>query len=118
LRTLVERPGTVTLVGPGGVGKTRLAVEVAAEAGHHYRDGVRMVDLLEGGGDTDDRRPRAAPTAESCGDPGLVSVGPIHGHVLQQRQTAPARAITVEEVEQHDTVVGHEHRLSGPALAT
>jgi predicted ATPase/class 3 adenylate cyclase/DNA-binding SARP family transcriptional activator len=45
LSTLVERPGTVTLVGPGGVGKTRLAVEVAAEAGHRYRDGVRMVDL-------------------------------------------------------------------------
>jgi predicted ATPase/class 3 adenylate cyclase len=45
LSTLVERPGTVTLVGPGGVGKTRLAVEVAAEAGHRFRDGVRMVDL-------------------------------------------------------------------------
>src|ERR671911_738291 len=57
------------------------------------------------------------PTAESGGDEGLVSVGPIHGYVLEQRQAPPARAITVEEVEQHDAVVGYEHRLGGPALA-
>jgi hypothetical protein len=57
-------------------------------------------------------------TGESGSDKGLVSVGPIHRHVLEQRQAAPARAITVEEVEQHDAVIGHEHRLRGPALAT
>jgi predicted ATPase/class 3 adenylate cyclase len=45
LTTLIDRPGTVTLVGPGGVGKTRLAVEVAAEAAHRFRDGVRLIDL-------------------------------------------------------------------------
>ena len=33
------------------------------------------------------------------------------------RHAGPSRAISVEEVEQHDTVVGHEHRLGGPALA-
>jgi hypothetical protein len=47
LSTLAERPGTVTLVGPGGAGKTRLA------------------SLLEGGGDADDRRPRPLPLRQS-----------------------------------------------------
>ncbi len=51
LSALIERPGTVTLVGPGGVGKTRLAVEVAADAAHRFRDGVRLIDLAPAGAD-------------------------------------------------------------------
>ena len=45
LTTLVARPGLVTLVGTGGVGKTRLAVELAAMVGHEFRDGLGIVDL-------------------------------------------------------------------------
>lgn len=43
LRDLLSRRTLVTLVGPGGVGKTRLALEVAKEAS--FKDGVWLVEL-------------------------------------------------------------------------
>ncbi|GAC1366081.1 MAG: hypothetical protein NVSMB32_10140 [Actinomycetota bacterium] len=42
---LLQGPGVVTVVGPGGVGKTRLGLEVAFEAAERYRDGVWLVEL-------------------------------------------------------------------------
>ncbi|MET7375844.1 BTAD domain-containing putative transcriptional regulator [Micromonospora arida] len=43
LRALLPRQRLVTLVGPGGVGKTRLATETARATS--YPDGVRLVEL-------------------------------------------------------------------------
>ena len=35
----------ISLIGPGGIGKTRLAIRVASSAGLPFEDGVRFVDL-------------------------------------------------------------------------
>lgn len=43
--TLLASGRLVTVLGPGGAGKTRLAVEAARRHRHEYRDGVWMIDL-------------------------------------------------------------------------
>jgi predicted ATPase/DNA-binding winged helix-turn-helix (wHTH) protein len=45
VRRLLERSRLVTLVGIGGVGKTRVALQVAAEVLERYPDGVWLVEL-------------------------------------------------------------------------
>jgi hypothetical protein len=45
MRHQLEVARLVSLVGPGGIGKTRLALEVARGQGSRYIDGVIFVDL-------------------------------------------------------------------------
>ena len=45
IASLVERCRLITLTGVGGVGKTRLAIAVAAAIGDNYLDGAWFVDL-------------------------------------------------------------------------
>ncbi len=42
---LLRNARLVTLVGPGGVGKTRIALRAADAAAHRYADGVYLVEL-------------------------------------------------------------------------
>ncbi len=48
LAQMLRGRGIVTLAGPGGVGKTRLALELAHRHGKRRSDGVRLVDLTAG----------------------------------------------------------------------
>src|SRR5262249_15711407 len=45
IRELLTRTRMLTLVGVGGVGKTRLALEIARELGNVYPDGVSVAEL-------------------------------------------------------------------------
>jgi predicted ATPase/DNA-binding CsgD family transcriptional regulator/DNA-binding XRE family transcriptional regulator len=52
VESLLEQSPLVTLVGAGGIGKTRLALEVAVRSSSRYLDGARFVDLSPVGNPT------------------------------------------------------------------
>ncbi|MEV5409958.1 LuxR C-terminal-related transcriptional regulator [Thermopolyspora sp. NPDC052614] len=63
LKALLASARLVTLIGPGGVGKTRLALELAARVGVNHPDGVWLVELAG----VSDGRLLAHRVAESLG---------------------------------------------------
>jgi predicted ATPase len=73
LRDLVQRNRLVTLTGIGGVGKTRLALQVAAEVLGRFKDGVWFVELAP----LTARGLLAETVADSVGAPQESTVEPL-----------------------------------------
>lgn len=100
---LARETRMVTLTGPPGVGKTRLALAAAAELGPHFADGVVFVDL------TAVRDPALVP-GELLGCLGLDRAGPSDAPGHLARALAGRDLLVVVDNCEH--VLG-----AGPALA-
>ena len=102
LGKLVDRDRLVTIVGTGGSGKTRLAIEVAASRLNEHRDGVWFVDLAE--------------LSDPAGVPGAVAdaIG------VRQISTQPVDQLLADRVAgmQALLVVDNCEHLVSPVAAT
>ncbi len=77
VQALLGRARLVTLLGMGGLGKTRLSLQVAAERLHQYPDGVWFLDLspLSDGALVAAEAARVLDVAEEPGRPLLAAIG-------------------------------------------
>jgi DNA-binding SARP family transcriptional activator len=102
LDKLVGRDRLVTIVGTGGAGKTRLAIEAVTRRLGEYRDGVWFVDLAE------------------LSDPGGVAAAVAAAIGLQQVPDQPVEPLLMEHVAgmQALLVVDNCEHLVGAVAAT
>ena len=82
LTALLGHARLVTVTGPGGVGKTRLALRAAARAGARFADGICLADLSGLVG--------AVPCDAGPGDPGRVAPAVAAALGLRERPGQPA----------------------------
>ena len=93
----------VTLTGPGGSGKTRLCIAVAAEVAGDYPDGVYFVPL--------------APVR----DPGLVPSAIVQSIGLQDARDAPLMEHLIGQLRERQLLIvldNFEHLLAGAPVVT
>jgi predicted ATPase/DNA-binding SARP family transcriptional activator len=95
LTELIERSRLVTLVGPGGAGKTRLANEAAAGLTDRGTGGTWVVELA----------PVTDP--EAVASTALSSIGVLEGQILDRPAAGPRDAFSrlVEILAEHDVVL-------------
>ncbi|WP_254405057.1 AfsR/SARP family transcriptional regulator, partial [Streptomyces sp. AC627_RSS907] len=94
LRADLATARLVTLLGPGGAGKTRLSQEAAEGAGDTARDGVWLAELAPV--DDPDAVPEAVLTAVGARETVLYGVGAEEMRVVSERQ-----ATAVERLVEH-----------------
>ena len=100
---LLTRSRLLTLTGPGGTGKTRLAIKLAAEAAHDFPDGVTFVAL--------------APVS----DLGLVGSSIAHALELSYDGRRPVEDVLIEHLATKRALLvldNFEHLISGVPLLT
>ena len=93
----------LTLTGPGGTGKTRLALRIAASMAPKYRDGVFFVDL--------------APLS----DPTLVGPTVAHSLGLSEQSQRPIIELLKEHLESRNILLlldNFEHLLAGSEVVS
>src|SRR5215510_11683193 len=90
----------VSLVGPGGVGKTRLAIRIAADLGRGFRGGGWLVELAE------------------VGDPALVSSAVMAALDLRDQATTEPLTLVVSHLRDKELLLvvdNCEHLLAAAA---
>ena len=80
----------VTITGPGGIGKTRLSIEVAARALHDFTDGVFLVELA----------PVSDPTLVMPTIGAAVGVDDVSGDAVIQSLSGQSLLLLLDNLEQ------------------